>query len=260
MLSESDKEVVVSAARAAGKVHLQHHKQAKNIRKKSQELGLVSDVDIEAEKVIHDLLSKQFPKHNFVMEESDAIDNTSDYTWYIDPLDGTSNYLHGMAMFGVSIGLAHKGKPIFGVIYYPLSDELFVAEEGKGATHNGKKITVSENDTLKESLLYFGSSDFHRNKDPTLSLFSALVDVVFRLRIIGSAIYDLMQVAQGYGDATLFLSIYPWDVVAGALIVTEAGGTVTDFAGKPWKVDADGFVASNGKVHAELLKTIQADS
>jgi myo-inositol-1(or 4)-monophosphatase len=255
MLSEADKKVVVEAARAAGAVHVKYHKRAENIRKKSQELGLVSDVDIESEKVILSLLEKQFPDHNFVKEESDAVDNSSEYTWHIDPLDGTGNYLHGMDMFGVSIGLECKGKPVFGVIYYPLSDELFVAEDGKGATLNGKKIACSANAALGDSLVYVGS-DMHRFTAAKLKLIEVLAGKVYRLRMIGCAVYDLMQVAQGHGDATLFLNIFSWDVVAGVVIVREAGGTVTDLAGKEWVVDAEGFVASNGKVHKELQKSI----
>ncbi|MDA1196901.1 MAG: inositol monophosphatase family protein [Nanoarchaeota archaeon] len=255
MLSEADKKVVISAARAAGAVHVQHHKQAKNIRKKSEGMGLVSDVDIESERVILEFLEKQFPDHNFVKEESDTIDNKSEYTWHIDPLDGTANYLHGMSMFGVSIGLAHLGKPIFGVIYYPLSDELFVAESGKGATLNGKKIAVSANASLAESLVYVGS-DLHRFTAAKLKLIEVLATRVYRMRMIGCAVYDLMQTAQGFGDATLFLNIFSWDVVAGVVLVREAGGTVTDFAGKEWVVNAEGFIASNGNVHDELVSSL----
>ena len=250
------KEVAMRAAKEAGDIQVRYFRKVTKVIEKSFAEGLVSKVDYMCEKKIISLIHGKFSDHNIVAEESDTIDNKSAYTWYVDPLDGTVNYLYGIKEFGVTIAVAKDDVIILGVIYFPLTNEWYVAERGKGAFYNGKKIKVSNTSSLKKSLVFYDSG-LHRQKKKKMQILSKIVHAAYRLRMPGAAIYSLSEIASGVGQAALFLQIHSWDVAAGALLIEEAGGKVTDFKGRPWKVTDDDFVASNGKVHGALLNVLK---
>ncbi len=227
------------------------------IEQKSSEINLVTDIDKRSEAMIIGAIKKQFPTHDIVAEESGRSAGTSDYRWIVDPLDGTTNYMHGLPMFCVSIGIEHKGEIIAGVIYDPMHDELFTAEKGSGAFLNGKKIRVSAEDRLIRSLLITGFPyDVKNNPFNAIEHFNNFVIEAQAIRRLGSAAIDLAYVACGRAEGFWEVQLHPWDIAAGVIIIREAGGTVTNFEGKPMNAYTPNIVASNGKIHDEILRVL----
>ncbi|MGD0338733.1 MAG: inositol monophosphatase family protein [Bacteroidota bacterium] len=227
------------------------------IEQKSSEINLVTDIDKRSEAMIIGAIKKQFPTHDIVAEESGRSAGTSDYRWIIDPLDGTTNYMHGLPMFCVSIGIEHKGEIIAGVIYDPMHDELFTAEKGSGAFLNGKRIQVSAEDRLIRSLLITGFPyDVKNNPFNAIEHFNNFVIEAQAIRRLGSAAIDLAYVACGRAEGFWEVQLHPWDIAAGVIIIREAGGTVTNFEGKPMNAYTPNIVASNGKIHDEILRVL----
>jgi myo-inositol-1(or 4)-monophosphatase len=194
-------------------------------------------------------------------EESTNITRGSEYKWIVDPLDGTTNYAHGYPLFCVSIALQRMNEVILGVIYNPMLDELFVAERGEGAFLQGRKIHVSTTRRLTEGLVATGFPyDVRENCRDVLAYFNEMIPKAQAIRRQGSAALDLAYLAAGRFDGFWELRLQPWDTAAGWLMVEEAGGAVTDLSGKPYWLESPTIVASNGRIHEELMKVLDQAS
>ncbi|MGH7739912.1 MAG: inositol monophosphatase family protein [bacterium] len=247
----------VQAAKAAGKIHKAHYGRVRDIRFKSgNQLDLVTEVDGRCETVILNLLKKKFPAHTFWGEESGGKLDPSNYTWIVDPLDGTTNYAHAYPFFCVSIALVKGNRLLAGVIYDSLRDECFTAERGQGAFLNGRRLRVSKTSDLKQSLLCtgfaYGVLKTHYNFDN----FRNFVLKSQGVRRDGSAAMNLAYVAAGRFEGFWERGIQAWDMAAGVLLVLEAGGKVTDISGKPFNLLAQNALASNGKMHRSIFKVL----
>jgi myo-inositol-1(or 4)-monophosphatase len=226
------------------------------------EVDLVTVADRTSEKLLLERLSAAFPEHGIFGEEGTRHRLDQQYRWYVDPLDGTTNFAHGFPVFCVSLGLEHRpagaladadGEVVAGVIYDPLRDELFVSERGKGAYLNGKPLHASHASTLGEALLATGFPSRTRHKNPNAHFYHEITMRSHGVRRAGSAALDLAYVAAGRIDAYWEFNLNPWDTAAGALLVTEAGGTLTRFDGSPFRLDSREVLATNGPLEAELL-------
>ena len=222
------------------------------------EIDLVTDVDLASEKLIREAIATHYPRHQILGEEEGLAETNSDYRWIIDPLDGTSNYAHGFPVFCVSIALEHRGVMILGVVYDPMRGELFSAERSGGATLNHKTIRVSTTPKLSSSMLATGFPyDIRTARLTNLDHWSSFAMHSQALRRCGSAALDLCYVACGRFDGFWELSLNPWDMAAGALIVQEARGRITDFSGGEFSIYKPEVVASNGEIHPEMLSLIE---
>lgn len=217
-------------------------------------VDVVTDADRASEALIVGAIRERFPEHAIVAEEGGAAAGDGRYQWLIDPLDGTMNYLHGLPIYSVSLALLHLGELQLGVVYDPSRGELFAAERGGGARCNGRALRVSAVAQLERALISTGFAyDRATRPDNNLAEHDRLLLRAQDVRRTGSAALDLCYVAAGRLDAHWELGLKPWDTAAGALIVREAGGQVTDWAGRPWPVGEPRIVASNGRIHAALL-------
>ena len=227
-------------------------------------VDLVTEVDRAVEELISSRVRATFPDHRFLGEEGSggapetAGDADAPYRWIVDPLDGTTNYAHGLPHFAVSIGIEHEGVPLVGVVYDPIRDELFAAARGQGATRNGAPLRVSSTDALVQSLLTTGFSYDLSEREAQAQVWHALLPRVQAIRQTGSAALNLCYVAAGRLDGYWERSVSPWDVAGGALIVAEAGGRVTDFRDGPFRPDGGEILATNGSLHATLLDVLAA--
>jgi myo-inositol-1(or 4)-monophosphatase len=246
--------VAIDAARAAGHLLRDHFQKPRHIAYKGGPTDLVTEMDARAEALIVDRLQRAFPDDAVLAEERGAAAGRSGRRWLIDPLDGTTNYAHGLPIFAVSIALEQEGRVAVGVAYDPSREELYMAERGAGATLNGAPLAVSATPTLDESLLVTGFPyDIREAPDTNLPEYAAFAVRSRAVRRLGSAVLDLAYVAAGRFDGYWELRLGPWDVAAGALLVQEASGRVTDLRGGPLDLDTPQVVASNGLIHAELL-------
>lgn len=223
------------------------------------DINLVTEMDTRSERAVVETLQQAFPNHGIIAEEETCIRNDSGFNWIIDPLDGTTNYAHGYPCFSVSIALEHEGEVIVGVVYDPMRDELFWAEKGQGAFLNETtRLQVSPVDTLIKSLLSTGFPyDRKESEINNLDFFRELLMASQEVRRDGSAALDLCAVASGRFDGFWELKLKPWDVAAGTLIVREAGGTVSNLAGNQVGLDAGEILASNGKIHRQMVEVLQ---
>jgi len=253
-------QTAIRAATEAGKFLKAHVGKVKNVRiKEGEGRNLVSEVDQNSEKMIIDMVLQEYPGHSILAEEGGTGASASEYRWVIDPLDGTTNFLHGIPVFCVTIGLEHKGKMIGGVVYDPNLDELFVAERGAGVTLNGSPIHVSRTSTLNESLLVTGFPyDVAANPDRAIERFVGFLKASRGVRRLGSAALDLCWVAAGRFDGFWEVNLHPWDIAGGIVIVEEAGGTVTDFRGNEADIRHKQILASNGILHEEMTTVLAA--
>ncbi len=243
----------VEVAREAGALLAQLSKRPQEISYKRRS-DLVTDADRRSEALIIERLRSHFPKHAVVAEEGGGQKTDSDYCWYVDPLDGTTNFAHGFPVFCVTLGLAYRGETIAGVVYDPSREELFTAERGAGAYLNNKRIHVSKIANLSESLLATGFPPFAANHDLNIQFYFRFTQLSHGIRRAGSAALDLCSVAAGRFDGFWELKLNPWDKAAGSLLVTEAGGRVTDLAGSSFNLLADEIFASNGLVHDQMCE------
>jgi len=217
----------------------------------------VSEVDRQAEALIIEDLLKSFPAHGILAEESGVIEGKDEYRWIIDPLDGTTNYLHGFPHYAVSIACEHQGRLTHGVIYDPFKQELFAASRGDGATLNNRRIRVSQIKTVDGGLIATGFPFKNPEQlDEFLELFSAFFSSASDIRRAGSAALDLAYVAAGRLDGYWETGLNAWDIAAGALIVREAGGLVTDYKGDGGSLENGQVVAGNPKIIADMLRKI----
>jgi myo-inositol-1(or 4)-monophosphatase len=253
-------------AREAGALVLEYFHQGLKIEYKG-DADLVTAADRASEALIRERIRKQFPSHDVLGEEQGLNDQGSDYRWYVDPLDGTTNFAHGYPVFCVSMALEHQaqadrasgkqGRLIAGVVYDPTRDELFTAEQGRGAQLNGKAIHVSKAAQLKECLLATGFPSHKRHKNPNIHFYQQITLRTHGVRRAGSAALDLCNVACGRFDGFWEFNLNPWDTAAGALIVEESGGMVSRFDGSPFELDSRETLASNGLLHDTLVREFQ---
>jgi myo-inositol-1(or 4)-monophosphatase len=230
-----------------------------SIEYKTNELNLVTETDKASEKLITDFIKKKYPTHGILAEEGGEVNKSAEYLWVIDPLDGTTNFAHGLPIFSVSIGLQKNGETIAGVVYDVMRDIVFAAEKGNGSFENGKKINASKNENLGLSVLVTGFPyNVKENPDKAYERFIAFLKQARAIRRLGSAAIDFCYVANGIFDGFWEVSLHPWDICAGKLIVEEAGGLVTDFDGKPIDIFSKRILATNGLVHKKMIDVMKS--
>jgi myo-inositol-1(or 4)-monophosphatase len=254
---ESYLNTAAEIAREAGALLAQLFKRPQEIFYKRPS-DLVTEADRRSEALIVERLRSYFPKHAVVSEEGGGQKTDSDYCWYVDPLDGTTNFAHGFPVFCTTLGLAYRGEVVAGVVYDPLRDEMFAAERGSGAYLNNKRLHVSKTPKLSESLLATGFPPFADNHDLNIRYYFRFTQLCHGIRRAGAAALDLCSVAAGRFEGFWELKLNPWDKAAGSLLVTEAGGRVSDIAGAPFNLLGDDVFASNGLVHDEMREVFAA--
>lgn len=218
---------------------------------------LVTDADFASEKIIVDAIRGKFPSHSIYSEESQRDDLFADNCWVIDPLDGTNNYAYGFPIWGVSIAYAKKGEVVAGGIAYPPQGILMYAEKGKGAKMNGKRMHVSKRGDIMKAMTLVDAHLSGSHGEENLEKLGKISKQVFNVRSLGAAVYNIGYVAAGLADACVQLKLQPYDGAAGALLVREAGGKVTDLEGKEWRLDMPTMVATNGKIHSAILEKLK---
>jgi len=248
---------IEQTAREAGALLMRHFKARVEIEYKG-DVDLVTVADRESETLIVGRIRERFPQHDIIGEEGTRTETGAEFKWYIDPLDGTTNFAHGFPVFCVSIGLEQKGERIAGVLYDPTRDELFAAEKGSGARRNGEPLRVSNTATLSDALVATGFPSHKRHKNPNIHFYHQITLRTHGVRRAGSAALDLANVASGRVDGFWEFNLNPWDTAAGVLLVEEAGGKVTDFSGGKFDISSREVVASNGVLHAALLAEFRA--
>lgn len=256
---ESRKKFLSAACQAAveaGGYLLRGLNRKKEVDFKGQ-VDLVTSYDRRSEEIIYYRLRRAFPGHSFLAEEEIREQKPSDYCWLVDPLDGTTNYAHGLPVFCISIALTYREEIITGVIYDPNRQEMFTAVRGEGAYLNGKPIRVSETGELDKSFLATGFPyDVRTSPDNNLNHFASFAVRAQAIRRLGSAALDLCYVACGRFDGYWEMKLKPWDLAAGALLVQEAGGRVSNFQGLEYVVSSPDIVASNGRIHQTMLEIL----
>ena len=247
-------EAAIETALEAGKILREEYALPPDIRYKG-DVDLVTQADRRSEQAIVQRLGKYFPEHTIAAEEGTGHVRSSEFHWHVDPLDGTTNFAHKYPCFSVSIALAQNEVLLAGVVYNPIYDELFAAARGDGATLNGKKISVSKVQTLSTSLLCTGFPVHKRLANPNIHYYYDFTLRSHGVRRDGSAALDLASVATGRFDGFWEFGLKPWDTAAGALLVQEAGGSVSDFHGKAYQLGGPVVLATNGLIHEEMRQT-----
>ncbi len=254
------KTLAIEAARQAGKLLRENFRHGHAFQLKSGFRDLVTEYDRRTEEIIVSLIRKSFPEHSILAEEGSVHPtNTTPYQWIIDPLDGTTNFAHGFPFFAVSIALYYRDDALVGVVYNPIHDELFVGEAGHGAHLNGQPIRVSQTETLQESLLMTGFPYDERLIPTHLAWWERFAKRAQTLRRLGSSALALAYLAAGRADGYWELDLKPWDMAAAALIVREAGGTVTDLHGGSLNLYSGEVLATNGKIHHAMIAVLQGE-
>ena len=250
----------VNAALLAGKSIMRFYSRLDNLKITSKGFNdYVSEADQESEKIITEILIKAYPQYKITAEESGSNDINSEYEWFIDPLDGTTNFIHGIPQFAVSIGLCKNKTSILGVVYDPFKNELFCAEKGKGALMNNKKIRVSKCDSIKSAI--FGTGIPYRKKDHSgvyIETLRTLMDArCGSIRRLGAAALDLAYVASGRLDGFWEFNLKPWDIAAGSIIVLEAGGYISDINGSEDYFKNGNVLAANISLHKNIIDNLK---
>lgn len=250
-------EKIILIAKEAGEVLRDGFGKNFSIEYKTNASNLVTEYDKKCEKLIIDFIRKEFPTHSVLAEESGNHYYDDEFLWIIDPLDGTTNFAHGLPIFSVSIGVMKKGELICGVVYDVMRDAIYSAEKNSGSFCNEKKLKVSDNDVLRNSVLVTGFPyNIAENPDKAFERFIEFVKKSRAVRRLGSAAIDLCYVAEGVFDGFWEVSLNAWDIAAGKLIVEEAGGIVTDFYNNPMNIFEKQLLASNGKVHKQMIEVL----
>ena len=249
----------VEAVIRAGDIQMARVGEQKRIEKKGV-IDLVTEADREIERQFRDLIAARFPEHEVLGEEFSPADDRNrvpPFCWLFDPIDGTTNFAHGLPIFCSSLALEIDGAVTVAAVYDPTRDELFTADRGRGAWLNGERLTVSTNDRLVDSLLVTGFPyTVHEEAEEMLGLFGEFISASRAVRRLGSAALDMCYVAAGRMEGFWERGLGAWDIAAGALLVEEAGGRVSDLDGGPFVLRSGRLVASNGRVHDEMLSTI----
>lgn len=258
-LSQSGKsalDIATEAAKEAAKLLLSHFHTENEIKSKGRG-NLVTEADILSEKALVRILKNEYPSYSILSEESAPPQLTTDYSWIIDPLDGTNNYVFGIPFFCINVALVRGEDILLGITYDPVREELFQAEKGKGAHVNGLPMSVSKKDSLQASLVGFDLGyDAGRGKE-ILDIINRLWPGVHSLRLMGSASLGLAYVACGRVDLYAHRYIYPWDIASGILLVREAGGVVTDWQGREVGITTQEIIVSNSRLHLEFMRLIK---
>jgi len=250
-------QVAVQAVKEAGNIIMAHFPGEKRISYKEGRSNIVTDVDILVEGKIAALLQREYPDFGIMTEESADIAGDSSYTWIIDPIDGTRNYAYGIPHFCVAVALARGEELLLGVIYDPVREELFRAEKGQGAFLNDSPISVSTKTSLGESLIGFDMGYDVEIGQEILGVASALWPGVVSVRVMGSAALGLAYTACGRLDLYIHLSLYPWDLASGMLLVGEAGGVVTELDGQPVGIYSKSVIATSRGIHQDFTKRVK---
>jgi myo-inositol-1(or 4)-monophosphatase len=253
-MKDSYLSVATEIAQEAGKILIEELSRPLEIRYKGDEVDLVTQADKRSERFIVERLTKYFPDHAVAAEEGTGHESAtaSEFRWHVDPLDGTTNFAHGYPCFCVSIALAQRHALLAAVVFNPFYNELFTAGRGEGANFNGQKMRVSQNATLSTSLLCTGFPVRNRKASPNLQYYGDFTQRSHGVRRDGSAALDLASVAAGRFDGFWEFGLQKWDTAAGVLLIEEAGGRVTDFAGNPYQLGGPVILATNGLIHEEM--------
>jgi len=250
----------IEAVIRAGDAQMAHFGRDIRVDKKGA-IDLVTEIDIEVERGFRAMIAERFPDHEVLGEEFDragARDRVPRFCWVFDPIDGTTNYAHGLPIFCASLALEVDGEPLVAAVYDPNRRELFTAERGQGAWINGSPLHVSSASVLIDSLLCTGFHyEVHEDPGEVIDVFAAFIGRARAVRRLGSAAIDLCYVAAGRFDGFWEKKLQPWDVAAGALIVSEAGGQVTSMSGAPFRSREGSVLATNGRIHPQMLETIR---
>lgn len=250
-MSKDYLEAAIETAHEAGKILREEFDRPAEITYKG-DVDLLTQADKRSEEAIVARLSKYFPQHAIAAEEGTGYESPSEFRWHVDPLDGTTNFAHGYPCFSISIALAQRDALLAAVVYNPFYDELFAAARGAGATLNEKRIYVSKVDTLATSLLCTGFPVHKRLANPNIHYYWDFTLRSHGVRRDGSAALDLACVAAGRFDGFWEFGLKPWDTAAGVLLIEEAGGKVSDFAGEPYRLGGPMILATNGTIHEEM--------
>jgi myo-inositol-1(or 4)-monophosphatase len=257
-MSSRERTVALDLARAAGAMLREELGRTRQVALKGSPINLVTEMDRRSERLIVDGLRREFPDDAILAEEGGPIAGRSGRRWIVDPLDGTTNYAHGVPIFAVSLALEAAGRVVLGVIHDPNQRETFLAERGRGASLDGAPLAVSTTRTLNESLLVTGFPyDIRERRETNLREYAAFSLRSRGVRRLGSAVLDFAYVAAGRIDGYWELRVGTWDAAAGSLLVEEAGGRVTDLDGNPLDLAAPRIVATNGLIHEELLEALR---
>jgi myo-inositol-1(or 4)-monophosphatase len=252
-------EVASQAAEEAGSLLLEHMHGERQLSYKEGRANIVTEVDVLVEKKVIALLRSEYPDHNILSEESPAVTNDSRYTWVVDPLDGTNNYVYGIPVFSVAIALMSQDEVLLGLTYDPVRKELFVARKGGGASLNGRPISVSRRDSMERAFIGCDLGYDREAGARMLDTIRAIWPRMAGLRIMGSAVLGLAYVACGRFDLYLHRYLYPWDMASGILLVGEAGGEITDWAGKPANAFGQQIIAGNKALHRQMLALVSRE-
>lgn len=257
---ETIKRIGIRAAYRAGRILIDHFDKPLQVRKKGI-IDLVTQADLASEKAIVATIKEVFPDHGILAEESGASLGNGQECWIIDPLDGTTNFAHHLPIFAVSIAYARKDVPMVGIVFNPANGELFTAVQGKGACVNGTPICVSKTATLGDSLLVTGFPYTIRtcSPDEPIARFTRCLTASQGVRRLGSAALDLCYVACGRFEGFWEENLKPWDTAAGMLIVQEAGGQVTEYTGRPYRLDDKQILATNALIHREMMQLLELE-
>ena len=248
---------VIQISKEAGEIVREGFGKNFSIEYKTNASNLVTEIDKKSEALIIDFINKEFPGHSVLAEESGEHGTSSEYLWVIDPLDGTTNFAHGLPIFAVSVGVQKNGETICGVVYDVMRDEIYSAEKGSGSFRNGMKLKVSSNDNLRKSVLVTGFPyDIAENPDHAIERFIASLKAARAVRRLGSAAIDFCYVASGVFDGFWEVHLHPWDICAGKLIVEEAGGLVTNFYDEKINIYSKQILATNNLVHNPMIQLL----
>lgn len=256
---EKIKNAALAAAARAGDILLQHRGKAHIVEKKGA-IDLVTEADIASEKAITEIIRTTFPEHSIHAEESGIANKRGPYTWIIDPLDGTTNYAHGLPEFSVSIAFAHEQDPVFGLVLNPVTRELFCGMRNHGAWLNGNPIHVSRTTRLRDALLVTGFPyDLPSVIDPVIARLKQCLLAAQGIRRLGSAALDLCYLACGRFDGFWEQNLAPWDTAAGVVIAREAGATISDFINEPYTLTKKEILATNGLIHEDMARLLRTE-
>ena len=250
------KKISIEAVKEAGRLLMDNLDKVKEVSFKAKS-DIVTKIDLESEKLLIEKIKTNFPDHSILSEEMGFIEKPSKYIWIMDPIDGTINYYHATSPFRVGLCLLKDKKPIISAIYNPIKDQLFFAEKGKGATLNDKKITVSNNSRLKNSIVMTHLSSDKEARARTIVALGNIFNKTMHMRFFGSSLAVMTYIASGKFDVFFNVKTYPWDVLPGALLIEEAGGIVTEIDGEKITYESTSVLATNGMVHDQMLKLLE---
>ena len=250
----------IQTAKGAGAILMEHFGNISSYEHKSTSIDLLTIADTQSEAFILNEIKTTFPDHHIIAEESTHVENNSDYRWVIDPLDGTTNFVHNLPIFAVSIGLQYKEETIMAVVYNPAANKCFWAEKNSKAYLNGDPIHITSTNTLSISLLVTGFPYSHDERwEKGFDLFKQVYGKTQGVRRLGAAALDFCFVAMGRFDGFWEFGLQPWDVCAGALILEEAGGKVSDWDNSPMPFSGDRVLATNGFIHEEMKEILEEE-